>query len=226
MIPLRIKLAYTSFVCVLVPTYWVVRGPVNFLWGSDLALLITMVALWSENCLLASMMALATLLPESTWIVDLLLRALGVAELLGPRGTSYMFDPGSPLFVRGLSLFHVGLPVVVIWLVWRLGYDRRAWAAQTALAWIVLPLTYLVTLPARNINLVFGIGDAPQTWMPGPIYVACVMLFFSFGVYLPTHLVLLRIFDPTRGTPPANHRRHQPSASSSAQGPRSCPRSG
>jgi hypothetical protein len=33
---------------------------------------------------------------------------------------------------------------------------------QSVVAWIVLPLTYAVTDPAKNINWVFGIGLAPQ----------------------------------------------------------------
>ena len=42
LIPLRLKsvpFPYTIFVCVLVPVYWVERGPANFLWLSDVALL-------------------------------------------------------------------------------------------------------------------------------------------------------------------------------------------
>ena len=52
-IPLTVKILYTLFVCILVPTYWRRYGLANFLWFSDLALLLTMVALWLENRLLA-----------------------------------------------------------------------------------------------------------------------------------------------------------------------------
>jgi hypothetical protein len=44
-----IKIPYTIFVCVLVPVYWVERGPANFLWLSDIALLAIVSALWMEN---------------------------------------------------------------------------------------------------------------------------------------------------------------------------------
>jgi len=41
-----VKIIYTLFVCILVPVYWRYYGPANFLWFSDLALLLTWAALW------------------------------------------------------------------------------------------------------------------------------------------------------------------------------------
>jgi len=57
-IPLWLKIAYTLFVCLIVPIYWRRYGPANFLWFSNIALLATVPALWLESALLASMMAL------------------------------------------------------------------------------------------------------------------------------------------------------------------------
>src|SRR5262245_46866601 len=53
-IPLWVKAAYTLFVLTLVPVYWVAYGPTNFLYFCDVALLMTVPALWLENALLAS----------------------------------------------------------------------------------------------------------------------------------------------------------------------------
>ena len=39
--------------------------------------------------------------------------------------TDYMFNPNTSLFLRGLSLFHGWLPFMLVYLVWKLGYDRR-----------------------------------------------------------------------------------------------------
>src|SRR5436190_20997191 len=63
-IPLWLKIAYTLFLCVLVPAYWRLAdaGPRNFLWFSDIALLATGVALWLENGLIVSTMAVGVLL--------------------------------------------------------------------------------------------------------------------------------------------------------------------
>ncbi len=40
--------------------------------------------------------------------------------------TDYMFKHENSLFLRGLSLFHGWLPFLLVYLVWQLGYDRRA----------------------------------------------------------------------------------------------------
>src|SRR5205814_618349 len=63
-IPLWIKVAYTLMVAVIVPVYLAYYGPANFLWFSDVALVVTGVALWLESPLLVSMMTVGVLLPE------------------------------------------------------------------------------------------------------------------------------------------------------------------
>ena len=80
--------------------------------------------------------------------------------------TSYMFNQNLSLFTRGLSFFHFWLPFVLVWLIWRIGYDSRALVAQTVLAWIVLLLSYLLTDRSENVNWVYGFGDKQQKWMP------------------------------------------------------------
>jgi hypothetical protein len=171
-----------------VPVYWQHYGPANFLWASDIALFFVLVALWSEAPLPNSMMAIGVLPFEIAWTVDFLTgsRLLGVA--------SYMFDAGRPLHLRGLSLFHVALPVIMIFLLRRLGYDRRALAAETLLTWIVLPVTYLVTDPLDNVNLAFGLGRAPQTLIHPLLYLALETSLLPIVVCWPGHLVLRRLF--------------------------------
>jgi hypothetical protein len=192
LVPLWIKIAYTLFLCVLVPVYWIHWGPRNFLWFSDIALLVTGVALWRESPLLASMMTLAIALPELAWNVDFFGRLLTGRDILGLAG--YMFDTTRPLGLRALSLFHIVLPVVLVWLAHRLGYDRRAWAFQTVVALIVLPVTYWLTAPSDNVNWVYGPGSKPQTWISRPAYLALVMVFFPLVIYLPTHFLLRALF--------------------------------
>ena len=192
MIPVWLKAAYTLFVCLLVPVYWVRYGPANFLWFSDIALLATVPALWLESRLLASMMAVGVVLLELVWNVDFFVRLLAGTELVGLA--RYMFDPQISRFLRALSLFHLALPPLLLWLVYRLGYHPRAWLAQTLLAWVVLPASYLLTKPSDNINWVFGFGEKPQTWLPGPLYLALLMALFPLLIYLPTHFVLKKVF--------------------------------
>lgn len=192
MIPIWLKIAYTLFVCALVPVYWRQYGPVNFLWFSDIALLALVPALWLESPLLVSMMALAVVLPELAWNVDYFLRLTTGVRLIGL--TNYMFDPSIPRYIRGLSLFHVALPLLLIWMLHRIGYDHHAWFWQTLLTALVLPLSYFFSNPRDNVNWVYGFGEQPQTRVAAPLFVLFLMLMFPLVVYLPMHLLFDRLF--------------------------------
>ena len=192
-IPLWLKLIYTLFICVLVPVYWVHYGPTNFLWFSDIALLVTAAALWLESSLLASMMSLSVVVLESVWIVDFIIGLIAGSSVIGL--SAYMFDSKISLPIRALSLFHIILPPLLVWLLYRFGYDTRALIAQTLLAWIVLPVSYFLTKPSQNVNWVYGPGGGPQKWMPAPLYLVLLMLAFPLVLYLPTHLVLKKLFN-------------------------------
>ncbi len=193
LLPRRIKVLYTLFLLILVPVYLEQYGVANFLWGSDIALFLLLVAILFETSLPASMMALAVLVPELIWTVDFLARLLFDFDPALFRGTAYMFDPGRPLLVRGLSLYHALLPVILLWLLFRLGYDRRAFIAQTLLCWVVFPVSYLVSTPEANINFVHGLGGQPQQWMSPELFVLCLMMAFPLLLYLPMHLLLSRV---------------------------------
>ena len=186
-IPLWLKIVYSLYLCVLVPVYWREYGPTNFLWASDIALFVVFTAVWLENRLLNSMMVIGVLPFELAWILDFMTGS----QLLGMA--TYMFDAELPLYLRALSLYHVALPVVMIFLLCRLGYDRRALMSQTLLVWLVLPVTYLVTDPADNINLVFGLGKEPQTSIHPLVYLGLEMIILPVLICLPAHLVLQRL---------------------------------
>jgi hypothetical protein len=192
MIPLWIKTAYTLFTAVTVAVYAVKYPPGNFLWFSDIALVLTVPALWLESSLLSSMLAVGVLLPELFWIAGYFLRLLTGRRLGGL--TDYMFDERKPRYLRALSLFHVFLPVLLLWMVSRLGYDRGALVAQTALAWLVLPVTYWLTGPDQNVNWVFGPPKAQRSRRSSLVYLGFLMAAFPLFVYIPTHLLLLALF--------------------------------
>ena len=193
MIPLWIKVAYTVIVLITVAVYSVKYPLGNFLWFSDIAMLVTAAALWLESPLLASMVAVGTLLPEILWNASFFGQLLTGRRVSGL--TDYMFDESLPRYLRALSLFHVILPVLMLWLMIRLGYDERALVAQTVLAWVVLTLTYWLTDPKLNVNWVFGWGAKPQQLIPPPVYLALLMAGFLVLIHYPTHLVLKRFFD-------------------------------
>lgn len=203
-LPLWLKLAYTAFLAVLIPVYWINYGPTNFLYFCDVALLLTLVGMWRESPLLLSLPAVGILLPQLVWCVDFAAHLLGW-KLTGM--TDYMFDPHRSVFLRGLSLFHGWLPFLLFYAVRRLGYDRRALGAWSALAAALCVVSYFL-LPAagavvadpkipRNVNYVWGFSEeTPQTWLPPLAYLGAWIAALVGLVYAPTH-ALLRKTCPT-----------------------------
>jgi hypothetical protein len=197
-LPLWLKLAYTAFMAVLVPVYWTLYGPSNFLYFCDVALFLTLAGLWLESRLLLSLPAVGILLPQAFWCADFVLQVAGY-RLTGM--TAYMFDPNRPIFLRGLSLFHGWLPFLLLFAVRRVGYDRRAWLGWSGLAWGLCLVCFAFLPPAgrayagqlapNNINYVWGFDDAqPQSWLPAELYLLVWMTGLFLLIYTPTHLFL------------------------------------
>jgi hypothetical protein len=203
-LPLALKLAYSAFLAVLIPVYWYYYGPTNFLYFCDLALILTLVGIWTESALLVSMCAVGILAPQVIWVVDYVAGLFGLT-LTGM--TAYMFKAENSLFLRGLSLFHGWLPFLLVYLVWRLGYDRRAWAAWSVLAVVVLTICFTL-MPAPmtdpglmpvNINYVWGMSDTiAQSWMPAWAWFAGLLVGIPLLLCGTTHLLLRRIMPAAR----------------------------
>ena len=187
-IPLWLKIVYTVWLAVWVPVYWQSYGPENFLWLCDAANLILGFAIWLESPLLFSSQAVGVLIIQALWIVDVCGRLVFGTHLVG--GTEYMFDPEKSIGLRSLSFFHVFVPILLLWAIWRLGYDRRGWKLQMVLLWLLLPLTYLVTDPELNINWLWKPFGIPQTVMPEFVFLGVEMLAVPLILYLPTHAAL------------------------------------
>jgi hypothetical protein len=201
-VPLAAKMAVTAFLAVLVPVYLRTYGPTNFLWFCDAALILTVAGMWLEGSLLISMCAVGILLPQCLWLADFGSNLLGFRFL---NLTSYMFDPHLPLFTRGLSLFHGWLPLLLVWLLFRLGYDKRALFAWTVVAAGLMFVCYFFTPPAGahlmnpnipiNLNYLYGFNDRqPQHWVNQNLYVILWIGVLWVVAFLPTHLILRKIF--------------------------------
>jgi hypothetical protein len=195
-LPLWLKLAYSAFMAVLVPVYWHNYGPTNFLYFCDVAMIITLIGVWIESPLLVSMCAVGILAPQALWVADLLCNLVGV-PLTGI--TDYMFEADHSLFLRGLSLFHGWLPFLLVYLVWKLGYDRRALPIWTGLAWALVLICFFFMPPPQpdpgltpvNINYVWGLSDnAPQTWVSPGVWVAGLIIGLPILLFAPVHFLL------------------------------------
>ena len=194
---------------VLVPVYWYYYGPTNFLYFCDVALFLTLAGIWLESPLLVSMCAVGIVAPQTLWCIDFLLNLFGV-PLVGM--TDYMFKHENSLFLRGLSLFHGWIPFLLLYLVWKLGYDRRALVSWTVLAWALILICFFFMPPPHpnprphagqhqlrlgterqrraDLRASLRLGARPDDRLP-------LLLF------LPMHLLLMR-FAPK---PAATHER-------------------
>jgi hypothetical protein len=203
-LPLWLKLAYTGFMAVLIPVYLTKYGPTNFLYFCDVALLITLVGIWIESPLLISMCAVGILASQTLWVIDFFSNAVGLPFTTGL--TDYMFKDRPELFMngvflRGLSLFHGWLPFLLLYLVWRLGYDGRGLPAWTVVAWGLILICFFFMPPPRpdpgltpvNIDYVYGFSDTEaQHWMPAGLWVVSLMILMPLILFIPTHLLLRR----------------------------------
>ena len=204
-IPLWLKIAYTGFLSVLIPVYWMNYGPTNFLYFCDMALLLTLVGIWRENPLLVSMPAVGILIPQALWCTDFLVQLCG-GRLTGMTG--YMFDESRPLLLRGLSFFHGWLPFLLFYLVRKVGYDRKAVLGWSVLSVVLCLTAYFFLPPAgavlanpnepRNVNYVFGLlsDESPQTLLPPLAYLGAWIAALTGIVFIPTHLLLKKVCPP------------------------------
>lgn len=194
MIPLWIKLAYTLMTVIIIVIYLRKYGPGNLLWFSDIALIVTVPALWLENSFLASMMAVGVLVPETLWNLSYFTRLLTGKRISGI--TDYMFERERPTYLKVLSLFHVPLPAILIWMLATLGYVESAVIAQCLLILVVLPVSYAFTDPFKNVNWVRGMGGEgfKQTRFPPLVYLGILMTAPLLVVVLPTHFLLIYLF--------------------------------
>lgn len=197
-IPLGVKVGFSAFMAVLVPTYLYWYGPTNFLYFCDVSLLLTLFGIWTESALLISMCAIGILVPQIIWVIDFLAHVAGFS-LTGM--TDYMFIADHSFFLRFLSGFHGWLPFLLVFLVWKVGYEQRSLLAWTILAWALLLVCYFVMpgpqpnagLTPVNINYVFGTSDAtPQNFVPPLVWLAGLMIGLPLLAFIPTHFVLRR----------------------------------
>jgi hypothetical protein len=205
-IPLWLKLAYTLWLGV-----WLVlarRGhePVELLWFCHIGNLVVAAALWAESSLLFSWQAVSLLLVQLLFALDVLAWLTLGWHPVG--GTEYLFDPAYPALHRALAWFHVTMPALLLWGLWRLGYDRRGFFCQLAECWVLLPAGYFLGGPELNLNWVYGPWDRPQQVLPPAAYLFVCMAAYPLLLYLPTHLALACLVPrgPRRGGSPQEAR--------------------
>jgi len=171
--------------------YWISSGePFHLIWLCDLTLLITGIGLIFGNSLLISSQVIGTLLVQLSWNLDFWLRLITGSKVFG--FTEYMFSPAHPVQVRILSVFHIFLPVFLIYGIIRLGYDLRGWRWQSYLTAGVYGLSFLTTNPSQDTNWVLGPFWKAQNVVPGWLWLI-IWLMLIIIMYWIFHLILKKI---------------------------------
>ncbi len=187
------------WLAVWIPTYWRYWGAQNFVHLCDIAVILKCAGpLWS-NSLLRSIHARSAHAVDFAWVLDAAWRFFSGHHLIG--GTAYMWDARYPLWVRLLSVFHIVWPILLLWSLARVGYDRRAWLLQAAIAADAFVVARS-TDPALNINYAFRDPILHRAWGPGPVHIALMWTGLVIVIYLPTHFILTKVFRGPEGPGP------------------------
>ncbi len=180
-----VALAFTVWMLIWVPIVLWAYGPQNFLWLCNLAQFVLLYALWRGDSLAASSQAGVVVLVGFVWTLDFTAGLMSGGRLAVV--TVYMFNPDLPLLARATSVYHIWLPVLTLWLVWRLGYDRRGPWLQSGIGAFALLGTLALTEPERNINWVWSPFGVEQVWAHDPVYVLLLLVVYPVVLYLPGH---------------------------------------
>jgi hypothetical protein len=173
------------------PAYFHFWGWANLLHLCDVAVILSFIGIWWANPLLLSSQAVSSLAAGLFWLLDVGWRLTTGRYLIG--GTDYMWDARYPLWVRLLSSFHVGLPLVLLWTVRRVGYDKRALGLQAAIAAVLLIVSRFLSAET-NMNYAYRDPVFLRAWGPAPVHLAAAFIIIVGLVYWPTHLLLSWIF--------------------------------
>jgi len=176
---------------VWLPAYLRYWGWANLLHLCDVAVILGCAGLWWGSSLLISSQAVSSLAAGMFWAADIAWRLLTGRHLVG--GTEYMWDTSVPLWARLLSSFHIAIPLVLLWAMRKVGYDRRALALQSAIAAGLFVASRF--LPAGyNINYAYQDPLFHRSWGPAPVHLLVIFVATVALIYWPTHLFLSWIF--------------------------------
>jgi hypothetical protein len=173
--------------------YWQAWGLENFLHVCNLAIILTCVAIWRNNSLLLASQAVSSIFSDVLWDLDVSWNFFSGHHLFG--GTEYMWDAHYALWIRLISLYHFLWPILLLWALKRVGYDRRGLALQAGIGAAAILASRLAN-PALNLNFAFTDPIFHRSLGPAPVHLAIIWIALAGVVYVPTHLILSKLFSP------------------------------
>lgn len=172
-------------------------GAQNFWWLCNLAQFIVLYSVWTGDRLLLSSQVGTVVVVGLVWGLDLF-----AGLILGgsPTGTTaYMFDPKLDLVHRLSSTYHLWLPVLMVWILHRRGYDHRGPWLQCGIGSALIVGGWWFGDPERNLNYVHAPFGIEQTWLPEAIWIPLLCLATALLIYLPGHYLVRAILAALAG---------------------------
>jgi hypothetical protein len=188
------RLAWLGILWLLVylPTYQSAYGMFNFLFLCNIGVILSAIGLMVRSPLLLSSQAVAAPVIALVWSIDVAWKLVTGDFLYG--GTAYLWDPAYPLFARLLSLYHLGWPVLLWWVLRRTGYDPRGWPLQTGIAALAILAGRWLAPAADNVNFAWIDPFFGRQFGPAPMHLLVCWGLLSAVAYGPSHWWLRRRF--------------------------------
>jgi hypothetical protein len=187
-LPAFVPPAFTAWMVAWVAIILANTGPQNFWWLCNLAQFIVLYSVWRDDRLLLSSQAGTVVLVGLVWGLDLF---AGLLLGASPTGTTaYMFNPELSLAHRLSSTYHLWLPVFILWVLHRRGYDRRGPWLQCGIGSALIVGGWWFGDRERNLNYVHAPFGIEQTWMPDALWIPLLCLATAVLVYLPGHFLV------------------------------------
>ena len=182
------RIGFTLWMVFWIPVVLATQGPQNFWWLCNLAQFILLYSLWTSNRLLVSSQAGTIVVVGAAWTIDL---AGALMTGNSPFGiTTYMFNKDLSIALRATSTYHMWLPVFVLWLCRKDGYDVRGLWLQCGIGTAAILGSWILGDPVRNLNYTIAPFGIQQVWLPQALYIPLLCIGTAVLVYLPGHFIV------------------------------------
>ena len=187
LIPPAAQIGFSLWMLLWVPVVLTTQGPQNFWWLCNLAQFILLYSVWTSNRLLISSQAGTIVIVGAAWTIDLAGALITGASPFGI--TVYMFNDELPVALRATSTYHVWLPLFVLWLCRRQGYDGRGFWVQCVIGTSAILGSWVFGDSVRNLNYTIAPFGIQQVWLPQAVYIPVLCVGTALLLYLPGHFI-------------------------------------
>lgn len=167
------------------------------LWYSSAGLLLTGIALITENTFLIYSLFCALFIPEMLWMVDFSGRFLFDKSLFGL--TTYTHAISFTKADLYLTLYHFLIPISLLYAVFHTAKSYKyGWIGAIFFATTLFILTYFLVSPHDQVNCIQSFSPCKTVFsflyaIPNPERIFLALISLVVFIYIPTNFLILRI---------------------------------